>query len=77
VRRYRVLRDPALTRYVALVGSAVAAVTRRPDPRYYFVVLDAPEVNAFAAPGGYVFVTRGTFALVLPPAPGRPRRPQG
>ena len=62
--RYTVLRDPALTRYVAFVGCAVAAVSERPDLRYYFVVLDAPEVNAFAAPGGYVFVTRGTLALV-------------
>lgn len=62
--RYKVLRDRALTRYVALVGNAVAAHSDRPDVKYFFVVLDAPEVNAFAAPGGFVFVTRGTLALV-------------
>ncbi|MBI1893279.1 MAG: M48 family metalloprotease [Candidatus Rokubacteria bacterium] len=62
--RYRVLRDRELTRYVALVGSAVAAHSERPDLRYYFAVLDAPEVNAFAAPGGFVFVTRGALGLM-------------
>jgi predicted Zn-dependent protease len=62
--RYRLLRDPALTSYVALVGNAVAARSERPDLRYYFAVLDSPEVNAFAAPGGYVFVTRGALALM-------------
>ena len=41
--RYPVLRDPALTRYVANVGNTVAAVSDRPDLRYYFAVLDTPE----------------------------------
>jgi predicted Zn-dependent protease len=62
--RYQVLRDPALTRYVALVGNAVAAQSTRPDLRYYFAVLDSPEVNAFATPGGFVFVTRGALQLM-------------
>jgi predicted Zn-dependent protease len=62
--RYRLLRDPALTRYVALVGNAVAAQSDRPDLRYYFGVLDATEVNAFATPGGFVVVTRGALTLM-------------
>jgi len=62
--RYKLLRDEALTRYVALVGNAVAQQSDRPDLRYYFGVLDTDEVNAFAAPGGYVFITRGTLALM-------------
>jgi predicted Zn-dependent protease len=62
--RYKLLRDPALTRYVAQVGNVVAARSERPDLRYYFAVLDAPEVNAFAAPGGYVFITRGSLTLM-------------
>ncbi|MBI1736192.1 MAG: M48 family metalloprotease [Candidatus Rokubacteria bacterium] len=62
--RYRLLRDPELTRYVALVGNAVAARSARPDLRYYFGVLDTPEVNAFAAPGGFVFITRGALGLL-------------
>lgn len=62
--RYPLLRDPALTRYVALVGNAVAARSERPDVRYYFAVLDTDEANAFAAPGGFVFITRGALALM-------------
>jgi len=62
--RYTLLRDEALTRYVALVGNTVALQSERPDVRYYFGVLDTDEVNAFAAPGGYVFLTRGTLALI-------------
>jgi predicted Zn-dependent protease len=62
--RYKLLRDEPLTRYVALVGNSVALQSDRPDIRYYFGVLDTDEVNAFAAPGGYVFITRGTLALM-------------
>jgi predicted Zn-dependent protease len=62
--RYRVVRDPALTKYVALVGNAVAATSDRPDMRYQFAVLDTPEINAFAAPGGFVFVSRGALDLM-------------
>jgi beta-barrel assembly-enhancing protease len=62
--RYKLLRDEPLTRYVALVGNAVALQSDRPDLRYYFGVLDTDEINAFAAPGGYVFITRGTLQLM-------------
>jgi predicted Zn-dependent protease len=62
--RYKLLRDEPLTRYVALVGNSVAVQSERPDLRYYFGVLDTDEVNAFAAPGGYVFITRGTLGLI-------------
>ncbi len=62
--RYHLLRDRELTRYVSLVGNAVAAHSARPDLRYYFAVLDTAEVNAFAAPGGFVFVTQGALQLM-------------
>ena len=62
--RYPLLRDEALTRYVALVGNAVALRSERPDMRYYFGVLDSDDVNAVAAAGGYIFVTRGALALM-------------
>jgi len=61
---YTLYRDTTLTRYVNLVGNAVAAANPRPDVVYRFAVLDSDEVNAFAAPGGYVFVTRGALALM-------------
>jgi len=62
--RYRLLREANLTRYVALVGNTVATQSERPDVKYYFGVLDSTEVNAFAAPGGYVFVTVGAIRLM-------------
>ncbi len=61
---YGVLQDSLLTGYVNLVGTAVAAVDARPGVRYRFAVLDTEDVNAFAAPGGYVFVTRGALAIM-------------
>ena len=62
--RYKVSRDAGLTKYVALVGNEVAAMSDRPDLRYYFAVLDTPEINAFAAPGGFIFVSRGALELM-------------
>ena len=62
--RYTLSRDTTLTRYVNLVGNAVASTDPRPDVVYRFGVLDTDEVNAFAAPGGYIFVTRGALALM-------------
>jgi predicted Zn-dependent protease len=62
--RYKVSRDVALTKYVAAVGNTVAAASDRPDLRYYFAVLDTPDINALAAPGGFVFVSRGALALM-------------
>ena len=62
--RYKVLRDVQLTKYVALVGNTVAAVSDRPDMRYYFAVLDSDDINALAAPGGYIFITRGALKLM-------------
>jgi predicted Zn-dependent protease len=63
--RWKVLNDSALIRYVTLVGQVVA----RQSPRwteipFRFAVLDTDEVNAFAAPGGYIFVTRGALQLI-------------
>lgn len=53
------VNDPALQRYVNNVGRWLASQSERPDLPWQFGVLDAPEVNAFAVPGGTVFVTNG------------------
>jgi predicted Zn-dependent protease len=53
------VKDPALQRYVNHVGSWLAAQSERPNLPWRFGVMDAPEVNAFAVPGGTVFVTKG------------------
>lgn len=63
--RYHVLQEPALTRYVALVGQTVAEQSvRKGEVEFSFGVLDTDEVNAFSSPGGYVLVTRGALALM-------------
>jgi len=51
--------DSALQRYVHALGARVAATTERASLPWNFEVVDDPQVNAFAAPGGKVFVTRG------------------
>ena len=55
--------DPALARYVDSIGQFLAAASHAPRVGYTFTVLDSPVVNAFALPGGYVYVTRGLLAL--------------
>lgn len=53
------VKDQALQRYVNRVGHWVALQSERPDLEWRFGLLDSMDVNAFAAPGGYVFVTKG------------------
>jgi predicted Zn-dependent protease len=55
--------DAALGAYVAAIGGRLAANTGQPAADYRFTVLNSPVVNAFALPGGYVYVTRGLVAL--------------
>jgi beta-barrel assembly-enhancing protease len=63
VAYYHVYKSDALTHYVGLVGADIAAQQERQDISYHFAVLDSEDINAFSAPGGYVFVTRGALAL--------------
>ena len=53
------VNDPALQRYVNTLGRWLALQTERPDLPWTFGVLDDPGFNAFATPGGYIFVTKG------------------
>jgi hypothetical protein len=62
--RYGVVQDEAVHRYIALVGTALAQASTRPTLPWTFIVLDTDGVNAFAAPGGYVHITRGALALL-------------
>lgn len=55
--------DPAVQDYVSSLGDFLARTSERPELDYTFTVLDSPVVNAFALPGGYVYVTRGLMAL--------------
>ncbi len=61
---YSALADPRLQAYVNGVGQKLAAQSHRANLQWTFTVLDSPEVNAFALPGGYVYITRGIMAYL-------------
>ncbi len=61
--QYGLYEDKKLQSYVDNVGKSVVLYTERPEVQYKFFVLDSPIVNAFALPGGYIYVTRGLLAL--------------
>jgi predicted Zn-dependent protease len=64
LQTYRPYRDPALQAHIDQIGQEIAARSHRPDLAYHFTLLDSEEVNAFALPGGYVYITRGLLAYL-------------
>jgi predicted Zn-dependent protease len=64
--KYKAFSNASLNQYVNKVGLLVAGVSEKPETfsGYHFQVLDSEEVNAFAAPGGFIFVTNGLLKLV-------------
>lgn len=55
------VKDDGLQRYVNLVGNWVAQQSGRTDISWHFGVIESEDINAFAAPGGYVLVTKGLY----------------
>lgn len=55
--------DPELASYVNRIGQKLARESELPNIKWTFTVLDSPVVNAFALPGGYIYITRGLTAL--------------
>lgn len=58
------VKDDKLQAYVNKVGRWVAQHSSRPDLKWTFGVIESNDINAFAAPGGYVFITRGLYAIL-------------
>lgn len=56
--------DPALQDYVSRIGQKLVRVCPRRDIEYHFKILDSNDINAFALPGGYIYVTRGILAII-------------
>ncbi len=54
-----IMRDPEINRYINVLGDSIARLTSRGDLDWHFYIVDDPDVNAFAVPGGYVYVYRG------------------
>ena len=59
-----VYEDPKIQNYVQSIGDSLAKTSHRSNLIYRFTVLDSPEVNAFALPGGYIFINRGLMAYL-------------
>ncbi len=59
IGRYGLYDNSTLTKYINLVGTVLAMSSNRPEIEFHFAVLNTDEINAYAAPGGYIFVTRG------------------
>jgi len=62
--RFGVYQNEPVTKYVTLVGNVVAAESTRPTLDWKFIVLDTDGVNAYAAPGGLIHITRGLLGLM-------------
>ena len=60
-REFKPEEDPLIQQRVEVIGRKLAAVNERKDIKYYFKVLDVKDVNAFALPGGYVYIFRGLW----------------
>ena len=56
--------NETLNEYVRRIGERLATSSHRPNLIYRFTVLDSQEVNAFALPGGYIYITRGLLAYL-------------
>jgi beta-barrel assembly-enhancing protease len=64
VETFGVYQDANVAKYVTLVGAVLAQSSPRPNLPWQFVVLDTEGVNAFAAPGGYIHITKGLLGLM-------------
>jgi predicted Zn-dependent protease len=63
-REMGVYDDPELQRYVSDIGQELARKSHRPNLPWSFTIVDSPAINAFALPGGYVYLTRGIMAYL-------------
>jgi len=64
LREFGEVEDPALQEYLSGVGLEIAKVSHRPSLPWKFTVVDSPVVNAFAIPGGFIYLTRGILAYM-------------
>ncbi|NND82168.1 MAG: M48 family metalloprotease [Gammaproteobacteria bacterium] len=64
MQQYTLYDDPELQKYVDDIGQRLAAKSQRPNLPFTFTLLDSPQVNAFALPGGFIYITRGIMAYM-------------
>src|SRR5436190_1791897 len=56
--------DPNLQEYVSNIGLRLAKLSERPNLPWHYTVVDTPAINAFALPGGYIYITRGILPFL-------------
>lgn len=61
---YPAYDNPSLIKYINLLGAALALNTNRPELEFHLMILDTDELNAYAAPGGYIFITKGALKYI-------------
>ncbi len=64
MKQYRPYNDPALQSYVEGLVEEIGNKSHRSNLVYHVTVLDSPQINAFALPGGYLYITRGIMAYM-------------
>lgn len=64
IERYGIENAPEMTYYLNLIATAIAQRSNRPNIPYHVAILATDDVNAYACPGGYIFVTRGVLSMV-------------
>ena len=64
LKKYPLWKEETLTQYMNAVGIQVASISSRRDLSFKFGILDTEEENAFACPGGFIFITKGTLKRI-------------
>ncbi|MFV0591776.1 MAG: M48 family metalloprotease [Draconibacterium sp.] len=62
ISTFGIYDNPQLQKFIQEKGNEMAKISHRPNLQYHFTILDSPVVNAFAVPGGYLYITRGILA---------------
>lgn len=64
LKKMPIYHDPDITAYVNSVGQKLAANSHRNNLKYTFTIIDTPDINAFALPGGYIYINRGLMTYL-------------
>ena len=64
LRKNSIYQNQELQDYVQAIGESLASKSHRPNLIYRFTILDSPDVNAFALPGGYIYINRGLMSYL-------------
>jgi len=64
IKSMPIYQDDKLTAYIDSIGQKIVKNSDRPEIKYHFTIIDSPNINAFALPGGYIYINRGLLAFL-------------